>query len=283
MIQKQTITFCADDYGLAPGVSRAIRALIEQGRLGATSCMTGSPHWPEAAQAIRPLGDKADIGLHVTLSDQRPLTVMPKTAPDGKLPSIEKLIIDAHLGRLDQNEIRAEIMAQVNTFITHFGRPPDYLDGHQHCHTLPLIRDIVLDVWAGPMGGKGWVRNCWECPTALMRRGVDVLRAFIIGALGLGMLQRMKRLGVPHNASFRGVYDLTDRVPFPQLVDRFLINPKPDTLLMVHPGFVDDALRAADSLTDQREREYAYLSSDQFAQTLDRQGLRIARLFAPPS
>ncbi len=281
MTQANTIAFCADDYGLAPGVSLAIRNLIDQGRLSATSCMTGSPHWPEAAQAIRPLTGKAHIGLHITLSDQRPLTLMPKTAPNGKLPKIEKLIIDSHLGRIDRDEIRGEITAQVNAFTTHFGRPPDYLDGHQHCHTLPLIRDMVLEVWAGPMARHGWVRNCWESPLGVLSRGIDVARALIIGGLGLGMLRRMKRLGVPHNASFRGIYDLTDRVPFPELVKKFLADPQPHTLMMVHPGFVDDALKAVDPLTDQREREYAYLASDQFAEALDKRGLRLAKLFDP--
>ena len=33
------IWLCADDYGLSPGVNRAIRDLIERGRLNATSVM----------------------------------------------------------------------------------------------------------------------------------------------------------------------------------------------------------------------------------------------------
>lgn len=278
MTTHQTLTFCADDYGLAPGVSQAIRALIEQRRLHATSCMTGSPHWPDAATAIRPLAPLAHIGLHVTLTDQTPLTPMPKTAPQGKLPPIENLIINAHLGRLDQDEIRAEIKAQVDAFITHFGRAPDYLDGHQHAHELPMIQDILLDVWAGPMNGRGWIRNCWESPWALISRRIDPVRALIIGAMGLRLLGKMKRLGIPHNQSFRGVYDLTDRVPFSRLVDRFIAQPKPQTLIMVHPGFVDDALRAVDPVTDQREREYAYLASDQFAHSLDQRGITLAPL-----
>jgi len=34
---------CADDYGLSPGVNRAIRDLIERGRLNATSVMVVGP------------------------------------------------------------------------------------------------------------------------------------------------------------------------------------------------------------------------------------------------
>ena len=37
------IWLCADDYGLSPGVNRAIRDLIERGRLNATSAMMVGP------------------------------------------------------------------------------------------------------------------------------------------------------------------------------------------------------------------------------------------------
>ena len=37
------IWLCADDYGISPGVNRAIRDLIERGRLNATSVMVVGP------------------------------------------------------------------------------------------------------------------------------------------------------------------------------------------------------------------------------------------------
>ena len=37
------IWLCADDYGISPGVNRAIRELIERGRLNATSVMMVTP------------------------------------------------------------------------------------------------------------------------------------------------------------------------------------------------------------------------------------------------
>ena len=37
------VWLCADDYGLSPGVNRAIRDLIERGRLNATSAMVVGP------------------------------------------------------------------------------------------------------------------------------------------------------------------------------------------------------------------------------------------------
>lgn len=273
------ITLCADDYGLAPGVSAAILALIDSGRLQATGCMTGSPHWPAAAPLLRLLDGKADMGVHLTLTDQKPLGAMPDLAPAGQLPSLPALLKRAVTRRLDRTEIAAELGRQIDCFEAHYGRPPDFLDGHHHVHQLPVIGEVVLELWRRRLGGHGWVRSCVEPFPAILKRGIDPVRASVISALGLGFRRRLERQGVPHNTSFRGVYDFSGRVPFDQLFRRFTDAPGPRALMMVHPGFVDDALMAADSLTHQREVEYAFLSSDACALSLADRGLSLRRLF----
>lgn len=273
------ITLCADDYGLAPGVSDAILALIDMGRLQATGCMTGSPHWPHAAPMLRALEAKADMGLHLTLTDQIPLGPMPSVAPDGRLPSLPVLLKRAVARRLDRAEIAAELERQFDSFEEHFGRAPDFLDGHHHVHQLPVIREVVLDLWQRRMQGRGWVRSCVEPFSAILRRGVDPFRASVISTLGLGFRRRLQALGVPHNTSFRGVYDFSGRVPFDQLFHRFTAAPGPRALMMLHPGKVDDALRAADSLTAQREVEFAFLASDACVLSLAERGISLRRLF----
>jgi hypothetical protein len=64
------IVVCADDYNIAPGVSKAIRELIAQGRLNATSVMTLFPGLEEEANALlaTPSPVPLQIGLHLTLS-----------------------------------------------------------------------------------------------------------------------------------------------------------------------------------------------------------------------
>jgi predicted glycoside hydrolase/deacetylase ChbG (UPF0249 family) len=253
MTHPAAITLCADDYGLAPGVSRGIRDLIAAGRLQATGCMTGSPFWPEAAGQLKPLDGKADIGIHLTLTDQKPLGPMPRLAPDGRFPPLGTLLKLALTGRLDRDEITAELERQYDSFESAFGRAPDFLDGHHHVHQLPVIGDAALHLWRRRMNGIGWVRSCTDSRAAIVARGISPVRALIIAELGRRFRRRLQVEGVPHNASFRGVYDFSGRIPFPRLFQRFTDRPGPRTLMMVHPGFVDDALRAADSLTDQRE------------------------------
>src|SRR6201986_2033696 len=74
------IWLCADDYGISPGVNRAIRDLIERGRLNATSVMMVTPAIgrDEATrlQEAAAKNARCAIGLHVTLTAPfRPLTM----------------------------------------------------------------------------------------------------------------------------------------------------------------------------------------------------------------
>ncbi len=277
-MSRAAITLCADDYGLAPGVGRAIRALIEAGRLQATGCMTGSPFWTAEAARLKPLEGKAHIGVHLTLTDHRPLGPMPLLAPEGRFPGVGALVKRALLHRLDRAEIAAELERQVDAFETAMGRPPDFLDGHHHVHQLPVVRDVVLDLWRRRLQPGGWVRSCWECPLSIWRRGIDPVRATIIAGLGLRFRLMLRAAGAPHNASFRGVYDFSGKVPYGELFARFTDRPGPATLVMCHPGEVDDELRACEWLTDQREVEYRFLASDRCPLSLTERGITPAPL-----
>lgn len=274
-----TLTLCADDYGLAPGVSQAIRALIASGRIQAAGCMTGSPHWPQAAQDLKPLDGMAQIGLHLTLTDHTPLGAMPNLAPNGRFPSLGALLKRSLTRTLDRAEITAEFERQVDAFQAHFGRLPDFLDGHHHIHQLPVIGDVTLDIWRRRLGGRGWVRSCVDCPVAILRRRVNPIRALVIAGLGAGFTLKLWRQDVPHNASFRGVYDFSGSVPFAELFRRFTDRPRGRTLMMVHPGVVDETLRAADSLTSQREVEFRFLASDEMVFSLSERKITLARLY----
>ncbi len=269
------IALCADDYGLAPGVSRAILDLIERGRITATDCMTVSPYWPEHARWLRPLADRADIGLHLTLTDQRPLGPMPRLAPGGRLPPVGTLIRLAHTGRLHAPEIEAEIDRQMDAFETHFGAPPAFVDGHQHVHQLPLVREALSRRLAGrPI----WVRLCREPVPRIVRRGVAIPKALLIAALGRGLARRARLQNQPANTGFSGVYDLSVRVPYGRLFERFLLGLRAGGLIMCHPGVPDEALRALDPMTEARQAEYDWLRGPAFPDLLERRGMRLVRL-----
>src|ERR1700692_880852 len=107
------IWLCADDYGLSPGVNRAVRDLIERGRLNATSVMVVGPATGRdevsALKAAAANSSRCAIGLHVTLTAPfRPLTMHFKPTDGGMFLSLAKLLRAGLLQRLDGEIIRAE-------------------------------------------------------------------------------------------------------------------------------------------------------------------------------
>jgi chitin disaccharide deacetylase len=274
--QPRRVILCADDYAIAPGVSRAILALIDRGRLTATSCMTASGFWPEHAGWLRLRADRADIGLHFTLTDAAPLSAMPRLAPNGRLPGLGRLLALALLRRLDGNEIGEELDRQIDRFLDAFARPPDYIDGHLHVHQLPVVRDIVVDRIRRRLPGC-YIRVCDEPFPAILGRGIAVKRALVISALGRGLRKLVDRAGIPANRRFAGVRDFGETRPYRDLLRRFAQNAPEGLLVMSHPGIVDADLAAADRVTTAREEEYRYLASDAFSADLTAAGVTLAR------
>lgn len=273
------IVLCADDYGIAPGVGQAIRHLLSLGRLSATSCMAVSSYWPGEAKALRPFAEGADVGLHLTLTDQHPLGPMPRTAPGGRLPTLFRLAALAFAGRLDRDEIKAELSRQIDAFEAAFGRPPAHLDGHQHVHQLPVVRDAVLELYAARLARHGaYLRYCTEPLRAILARRVHVGEAFVIDRLARRFARRARAAGIPGNRRFSGVHDFARRVPYGELFDAFLEAPQPGLLVMCHPGISDAALAAADRVTLAREDEYRYFLSDAFLDSLRAHRVVVTRL-----
>jgi chitin disaccharide deacetylase len=268
-VAPRPIILCADDYAHSPAISRAILDLAAHKRISALSCMTASPHWPEHGSWLADVREKADIGLHITLVDEAPLTRMPHTAPDGRLPSIGTLIRKSYLGGLDLTEIEGEIRAQVHAFESITGFAPQHLDGHLHTHVLPGIRDIVLRL-AHAMPHKPWLRNISDRLPAVFVRGTAVTKAAFLSMLGKPFAR--EAAGLPQNDSFSGIYNF-DSADYAGLFERFLALGGRRPLIMCHPAEAGDT--AAHGAI--RAGEYAFLKSEACAAILGRQNYRAAR------
>ncbi|MFM9941883.1 MAG: ChbG/HpnK family deacetylase [Hyphomicrobiaceae bacterium] len=273
---RRRLIVCADDYGFTPGVSRGIRELLAAGRISATSVMTNSEFWPEEAAALRAVARSADIGLHVTLTDQRSIGAMPTFAPTGRFPPMAAVYRAGLRRQLPLAEIEAEIERQVACFIALYGVPPAHIDGHHHIHQLPGVREAVIAVAARVGSGKTWVRCCSVQPTLALRRGVGAAKAMVIGALGRGLRRLAQTAGVPVNAGFSGAYDfLSETRATGALFERFLLGSGTNSLVMCHPGYADAELAQRDIMTTPREAELRYLMSDAWLELLARSGLEV--------
>jgi predicted glycoside hydrolase/deacetylase ChbG (UPF0249 family) len=277
----RTVAFCADDYGLAPGIGKAVRDLAKRGRLTATSCMVTGSHWEEEAGLLREEVPTFGIGLHLVLTGQRPLGRMPVLAADGHLPGVGRLLLQCLAGRVPRDEVRDETERQLDRFEEVWGAPPDHIDGHHHVHQFPVIRDIVLDVYERRLRGHGVsVRSCAQTTAEVVGAKVAVPRALLIARLGRGFARRAQAGGVPINPAFRGVRSFDEKEPYLSLLGAWLKDAPEGTLLMCHPGLVDEFLPRLDELTTPREEEYRVLAGPRLPELLERVGVRIA---APPS
>ena len=274
---RRRITLCADDYGISPGVNRAILDLIARGRLNATSVMVvGAAIGRDDAQALLSAASTAPrcaIGLHATLTAPfHPLTTAFRPVAGEMFLPLPKMLRAGLLRRLDTEMIRAEIDAQIAAFVALFGRPPDYIDGHQHVQLFPQVRDAVIGATkiAAP---QAWLRQCGRIQPLMQRLAMP--KALLLDVLSTGFRRRAAAAGLTVNPAFAGAYDFTRPVDFAALMAEFLDGLSEGGLVMCHPGFVDDVLVRLDPLTDQREREYAFLASDAFSVLLTEKGVKL--------
>jgi predicted glycoside hydrolase/deacetylase ChbG (UPF0249 family) len=270
---RRHITLCADDYGISPAVSGAIRDLIAKRRINATSVMVRAPTFShaEAAALREAAGDHAAIGLHLTLT--APFSPhAPGFAPlrHGAFLPLASMARRGLSRSLTPALLDAEIAGQFMAFRNAFGRAPDYVDGHQHIHVFPQISEALLRVTkhAAP---RAWLRQCGRA----VRKSLEP-KGLVLDALS----RRFRRLAAEHglrtNPAFAGTYAFRAHADYAKLFLDFLDGMPDGGVIMCHPGIVDAELARLDPLTDLREREYAYFLGDAFAQLLQRRGYGLA-------
>lgn len=272
-IPSRRIWLCADDYGISPAVSAAIRDLIALRRINATSVMVGTPSFSNGeAQALVAAGNAA-IGLHVTLTGPfRPLSSGFAPSRGGAFPMLAGMAGRALARLLDPARLVTEIARQFAEFHAAFGRPPDYVDGHQHIHVFPQIGEALLQVvtTAAP---RAWIRQCGRPASA--SRSVADPKGLILDALSARFRRLASRQGRRTNPAFAGTYSFRPGAVFAELFPGFLDGLPDGGLVMCHPGKVDAELRRLDPVTDLRESEYDFLRGDDFPRLLAARGVAL--------
>ena len=270
--RARVLALCADDFGLAPGISAGIARLARAQRLTAISCITNSKHWEASAPLLAKLPASVDTGLHINLTEGRPLSPrLAKLWP--KLPALPLLIVRAHLGLLPRAELRSEVHAQLAAFRAATGVAPKFIDGHQHVHHLPVLRGIILDMveHVQPLPA---LRNTGR----VLGPGSGTKRWLIENTGGRALARELAQRVMLHNPALLGAYDFIDP-NYRALMQAWLAElPLEGGLLFCHPGEAaagdpPDAIGAA------RVRELAYLGSDTFAQDLAAAGVTLGRVW----
>ncbi len=253
-LRSRLFTLCADDFGQSEAINQAIVELVRCYRLGAVSVMSQGPAWPEGARALKECQHMAEIGLHLNLTHRF-----------AGSPSIRPLLwwlLAAQRGWIRRDAVRAAFQAQIDRFVAHLGRLPDYLDGHQHVHAFPVIRDVLTELiddnWKDQP--RPWVR----APDCLLDSGRVPLKAWVLRRAARGFAAHLMQAGLQHTRQFGGLYALSAGGSFAKLMRRWLHELPSGTVLMVHPG--KQSFDHSDPIGEARFEEYDYLRSREFAQ-----------------
>lgn len=269
--ESKHIVICADDFGMDSAIDDAILQLGQQGRLNAASCLTQGASFAGGADALR--RSTLSCGLHLNFTE------MP-VGDGGICMPVGRLIRQAWLRRLDPVAVRAQIVLQLDHFETHMRRAPDFVDGHQHVHQFPVIRDALLQILAQRYGERRpWLRSTVAGSLSGLPWSMRY-KAHLISALGAHRLRRMARSGsYAQNRRFLGVYDFKGGVSsYSRLMRQWLSLAESGDLIMCHP-----AVRAVpgDVLGAQRRAEYELLAGQSMSDWMAQQAVALATPYSP--
>lgn len=245
------IVICADDYSLNPAINAGILDLLAHQRLSAVSCMSQSPGWHDDARSLLPFRGLADIGLHFNLT--HPFS-------NALCWPLHQLMCRATLRLLPRQKIRDSLAQQLDAFEAAMGAAPDFIDGHQHVHQFPQVRDILVDECLRRYPGRRpYIRSLARMP------GTNGFKAQVLGMMGARALERaLQEHGIPRNAAFAGLYSLTPDPGWPEMMRRWLSLLPVGGLVMCHPAqsiVTDDGMVADDSIAAARVAEFSFLAS----------------------
>jgi chitin disaccharide deacetylase len=257
--QPKRVILCADDFGQNQGISEGILNLASQGRISAISCMVNATAWQQQSASLRKY-DEIGVGLHLNFTHGEPLSVEWQREHGDLFPSLSRLIFKS----ISSTVISAEIEAQIRKFKQDMSKWPEFIDGHQHVHQLPLISECLLQV-VQRLDFKPWFRTTYGTSQVLRHPFASIKQWALCGLGGAKWERHLRQLNYNYNTNFAGDYHFSGMHNYQHLMQGFLKRIQTNGLIMCHPG-VEDAEDVEDPISNYRTQEYDYLMSDEFVQ-----------------
>jgi predicted glycoside hydrolase/deacetylase ChbG (UPF0249 family) len=253
----------ADDFGLTPGVNRAIGELNEAGVLTSATLMAGGAAFDDAVTTAHS-HPELGVGCHIVLTDGVPVSppesIPSLIGPDGKSfrPALVDFLRALFLGRIREEDIAREARAQVQK-LQRAGVTVTHLDSHKHTHLFPSVCRPLLQV--AERTGIGAIRNPFEPSWSLALNHGSASRRLAIRMMGL-LRSRFQahpqiRDGRVRTTNGTVAISATGELTATTLADILRAAPSSGTYeLCCHPGYNDrDLDRVATRLREHRDIE----------------------------
>lgn len=240
----------ADDFGLTPGVNRAIAELYDAGALTSVTLMAAGAAFEDAA-AIARERPGLGVGCHIVLTDGLPVAsprrIQSLLARDRRSlrSSLAGFLLAFATGEIQEDEIEWEATAQIRR-LQDAGLQVMHLDTHKHTHILPKVQRALLR--AARATGVGAMRNPFEQPWAFRLSNGSAARTSQIQ-----LIQPLQRAFARQPAIRSGVMRTTDGTigvsatgSLDETTLRSLLAAMPEGTweLVCHPGYNDNELAA---------------------------------------
>jgi predicted glycoside hydrolase/deacetylase ChbG (UPF0249 family) len=260
-----TLVVTADDLGLSPAVTKGILEAHRRGIVRSTSLIVTADSSAEGAAQAR-MEPALEIGLHLDLVGGCPVSDPAAVrslvdAETGRFPGLSELTRRLLTGRIRAGEVAAEVRAQA-ALARSWGTAALAWDSHRHVHLMPPIAWVVGQV--AREQGVRWIRRAasprtWTAPKQTALRAATLASAVAYRKIAgnswyvdlTSERPRLDAAGVALLAAYGGLGELG-----------------------AHPGYVDDELRATDSLTDDRPRDLEVLTDPLLQTALGSEAVR---------
>jgi chitin disaccharide deacetylase len=262
----KNIIICADDYSQNEAICKGIILLAKQKRINAISCLVNSPSWHETHKELKKFEKDTFIGLHLNLTFGQALSDKWQKRYSINFTNLSSLIWQCYLRRLDKECVAAEICAQLDAFTQATGFRPDFIDGHQHIHQLPIIREALIAIYLQKKltAFCRTTSSCWQDVISYSnfpkRQAISMLGGFKFKKL-------LKQHDLPANSNFLGIYNFARAREYQHFFKQFLNQIRGGGLIVCHPGV--ESNDSSDPLYPYRHHELNYLMSKDFLSDLN--------------
>jgi predicted glycoside hydrolase/deacetylase ChbG (UPF0249 family) len=250
----------ADDLGLSRSVTRGVLEAHRRGIVRSTSLLVTFP-WSEEGAAQALAERDLEVGVHLDLVGGTPVcdpaAVRSLCDAEGRFHPLGELTKRLFTGRVSASEVSSELRAQVERARA-WGVPALAWDSHRHVHLMPPVARVV-----GALArelGAGWVR-----------RGRAPRLTLSPKAAALNISSTLSELALRRVRGNTWYLDLTSARPRLDAASVALLAMHPGVgEISGHPGYVDDDLRRADSLVEERGYDLELLTDPLLTEALGR-------------